>query len=99
LAWAVSWPAPAKATGYTCNSSYGSCIGQCGNNMQLCILDCGTQEQWFAWCFEDQVCWSDGYCIYNDECYDAPQNSCGQYCANQINNCANSCLQSCCQPK
>lgn len=98
LAWAAGLPSPAKgATDYTCNNSYYSCQTQCENNVQLCVRDCPTAQQ-KGYCFWTRVCWPDGTCITNDDCTFAPDNSCGQWCASEMNNCINNCLQSYCYP-
>lgn len=87
LAWAFTWPTKAGATGYRCNSAYGTCIGQCEYAMSMCTLYCpkGGQKEY---CYEDTVCWTDGTCIVNDECYYGPDNNCEQQCTNTVNSCA-----------
>src|ERR1035441_4599048 len=68
---------------YCPGGGYSECMGVVLQSMRQCTEDCNPY-QGTTWCFEEDIGWADGTEITTMECFDGPNNNCGQQCAQVI---------------
>ena len=86
----LKWPRIAEAQGLYCSEAYSQCMTACGSSMQLCTEDMPPGPQ-VEWCTGETICWTDGTCITDIDCYSGENNGQGQYCAESMANCSAGC--------